>query len=162
MAMKKKAPAKKAAPAKKKPTPTEVQSKRMRALANREEYKKWNKTSAASRRYEDDAYLRGLKPGYTEGVFYSEGIARTERAAYEKQRVKELQQAKLAMKQGVTKSGGYVGGFSQLRGAGGGYDIQDLRKANRSDKYKGEQAVKNSGGSLTRNARGKTTKRNAK
>lgn len=159
MAMKKKA---QKAPAKKKPTPTEVQSKRMKELARSEEYKKYRQTSAASRRYEDEMYLRSLKPGYGEGGFWSEGLQRKASLDYEKERIKELKQAKSSMKQGVTKSGGYVGGKSLLRGAGGGYDIQDVRKANRSDKYKGEQAVKNSGGSLTRNARGKTTKRNAK
>jgi hypothetical protein len=157
MAMKKKAPAKKGASDK----AIKAQSSRMKRQANQIEYDLWNKKEAASRRLGDEAYLRGIKPGFYEGGFFSEGIARKESLDWERQRVKDLQQAKAAMKSGVTKSGGYVGGKKLTRGAGGGFDITDLREARRSDKWKGDLAVKKTG-SMTRNARGKTTKRNAK
>jgi hypothetical protein len=88
------------------------------------------------------------------GRFYSTGLMNKEMQKIAARKAKELKDASKQMKQGVTKSGGYSEPLL-------GIALRDLRGA-KSAKFKAEQAVKKTGGSLSRNARGKTTKRNAK
>ena len=88
------------------------------------------------------------------GNFYSTGLMNKEMKEFAASKAKKLKNASTQMKQGVTKSGVYS---KPLLGT----ELRRLRSA-KSAKFKAEQAVKKSGGSLSRNARGKTTKRKAK
>ena len=170
MAMKKKAAApKKAAPKKaasKKNSPIEYQkgaserskkaaSKRLQGAARKDS---WDKFSKKMYDYE---YDRGMRDKYVNfvgegegGGFWSSGLSRKEDQKRAKQYATEAKTASQQIKQGVTKSGGYAGPYftNDLRAA--------REAAKRSDKFKAEQAVKKSGGSMTRNARNK--KKNAK
>lgn len=88
------------------------------------------------------------------GGFWSSGLARKEDQKRAKQYATEAKTASEQIKQGVTKSGGYAGPYFTN-------DLRPARKAaKRSDKFKAEQAVKKSGGSMTRNSGNK--KKNAK
>ena len=167
MAMKKAAP-KKAAPKKpaaKKNSPIEYQkgaserskkaaSKRLEGEARKDSWDKYSK------RMYNYYYDRGMRDKYVNwvgegegGGFWSSGLARKEDQKRAKEAATKAKTASQQIKQGVTKSGGYAGPWFDS-------DLRDARKAKRSDKFKAEQAVKKSGGSMTRNARNK--KRNAK
>lgn len=132
-------------------------SKRMEAEARKDSWGKFKK------RMYDYEKSTGLRDKYTNwvgqgegGEFWSSGLQRQREQKRAKADAIQAKTVSQQMKQGVTKSGGYAGPYL------GGPTPSDLRKAKRSDKFKAEQAVKKSGGSLSRNARGKTTKRNAK
>ena len=170
MAMKKKAAApKKAAakkPAAKKNSPIEYQkgaserskkaaSKRLEAAGRKDRRDKFKKT-LYNYRYDQgmrDKYVNWVGEGEG-GGFWSSGLSRKEDQKRAKQRATEAKTASEQIKQGVTKSGGYAGRYFTD-------DLRTARKvAKRSDKFKAEQAVKKSGGSMTRNARNK--KKNSK
>ena len=161
MAMKKKAPAKKAA-AKNGASERaqKAQSKRMNAqtLSSwRNAQPERGKEATSLRMSEQFERNKGAVYSGKEtesGRFYSTGMMNKEMQKYAASKAKKLKDASKQMKQGVTKSGGYSEPLL-------GIQLRDLRGA-KSAKFKAEQAVKKSGGSLSRNARGKTTKRNAK
>ena len=88
------------------------------------------------------------------GKFWSTGLSNKQDLNNAREQANNLKAASQRMKQGVTKSGGYSKSLL-------GLDESRLRRT-KSAKFKAEQAVKKSGGSMSRNARGKTTKRNAK
>ena len=89
------------------------------------------------------------------GRFWSTGLSNKQDLEYAREQAKNAKAASQLKKQGVTKSGGYQGDTMTQ------YYVRDSRSP-KSGKFKAEQAVKKSGGSMSRNARGKTTKRNAK
>jgi hypothetical protein len=170
MAMKKKAAPKKAAPAKKK-SPIDypegasgraknAQSKRMEAQ-RRASYRvgqpdrgndaAGERMSEYQRKNKGEVYSAKETEG---GRFWSTGLSNKAELDYAREQAKRLKAASQQKKQGVTKSGGYSQDMWTQR------SLQDLRT--KSSKFKAEQAVKKSGGSMSRNARGKTTKRNAK
>jgi hypothetical protein len=165
MAMKKKAAAPKKA-ASKKNSPIEYQkgaserskkaaSKRLEAAGRKDSWDKFQK------RMYNYHYSQGMRDKYVNwvgegegGGFWSSGLSRKEDQKRAKQRATEAKTASQQIKQGVTKSGGYAGPYIYN-------DLRPAREAaKRSDKFKAEQAVKKSGGSMTRNARNK--KKNAK
>jgi hypothetical protein len=163
MAAKKAAP-KKAAPSAKKapidyPKGASARSKNAASKRMEGEARKvsWDKFSKKMYNY---AYDQGMKDKFTSyvgtgesGEFSSSGLDRKRNEKRAKEEAARLKDASNKKKQGVTKSGGYSQdmwtdySLSQLRGA-------------KSAKFKAEQAVKKSGGSMTRNAGNK--KKNAK
>jgi hypothetical protein len=159
MAMKKKAPAKKKAPidypegasnrSKK------VASKRMEAQArfSRNPQPSRGNTAAGNRLSEYERQNRAMVYQDEGGNFWSTGLQNKADREFAASQAERLKAASQQMKQGVTISGGYAKDYSS--------QINKLRRA-KSAKFKADQAVKKSGGSLSRNARGKTTKRNAK
>ena len=160
----KKAASKKAAPsAKKAPIdyPKGASERSKKAASKRMESEareiSWNKFSKRMYNY---AYDQGMKNKYTNyvgegegGGFSSSGLDRKEREKYAKELAARAKDASQKKKQGVTKSGGYSKDMWTNE------SLRDLRNA-KSDKFKAEQAVKKSGGSMTRNAGNK--KKNAK
>ena len=113
-----------------------------------------------SKRMYDYTKSQGLKDKFTSyagigegGSFASTGLDRKRDAARAKEAAGRTKAASQQMKQGVTKSGGYS------RDMWTDYSLGQLRGA-KSDKFKADQAVKKSGGSLSRNAGNK--KKNAK
>ena len=168
MAMKKAAPKKPAAkkPAAKKNSPIEYQkgaSERSKKAASKrlEKEARTDSRKKSRKRMYDYYYDQGMRDKYVNwvgedegGGFWSSGLSRKEDQKRAKQAATKAKTASEQIKQGVTKSGGYAGP----------YVYNDLRPARaaakRSDKFKAEQAVKKSGGSMTRNSGNK--KKNAK
>jgi hypothetical protein len=163
MAAKKAAPKKAAPSAKKAPIDypkgasersKKAESKRMNAKAREIS---WDKFTKRMYDYNKSSALRSKYTNWVGegegGGFYSSGLARKDDQKRAKEAATKAKTASQQMKQGVTKSGGYAAPYL-------GNAIADARKAKRSDKFKAEQAVKKSGGSLSRNAGNK--KKNAK
>jgi|688.fasta_scaffold1077143_1 hypothetical protein len=160
----KKAAAKKAAPAKKKapidyPKGASKRSQNAASTRMEKEARTIGRNEFSKRMY-DYIKSEGLKNKFTTyagigegGSFASTGLDRKRDAARAKELAARTKAASQQMKQGVTKSGGYS------RDMWTDYSLSQLRGA-KSDKFKAEQAVKKSGGSLTRNAGNK--KKNAK
>ena len=163
MAAKKAAP-KKAAPAKKKAPidypegasgrSKKAASKRMEAQAQNIRFSRNDAKNAASRRAtEQAASMQNWVERSEGGDFVSSAMIRKNYQAMAKKEAERLKAASQQMKQGVTKSGGYSKDLFTNRG------FRDLRSV-KSAKFKADQAVKKSGGSLTRNTGNK--KKNAK
>jgi hypothetical protein len=161
MAMKKKAPAKKKAPidypegasgrSKK------AASKRMEAQAQNIRWSRNDAKNAASRRATEQAdSMQNWVERSEGGDFVSSAVIRKNYQAMAREKAERLKAASQQMKQGVTKSGGYSKDMF-TRGS-----LRDLRSrpSTKSAKFKADQAVKKSGGSLTRNTKNK--KKNAK
>lgn len=157
MAMKKKAPARSGASDKAK----KAQSQRLKAQTRASWYEgqpERGKEAASERLSTYEQKNRGAvySGKQTEsGRFWSTGLSNKQDLEYARGRAKDAKDASQLKKQGVTKSGGYRGDAITQ------YYVRDSRSP-KSAKFKAEQAVKKSGGSMSRNARGKTTKRNAK
>lgn len=155
MAMKKAAPKKSGASDKAK----KAQSKRMNAqtlYSWRNAQPERGNEAAGGRMSEYERKNRGAVYSGKEtesGKFWSTGLSNKAELDYARERAKRLKAASQQKKQGVTKSGGYSADLM------GKIDVTRVRRP-KSAKFKAEQAVKKSGGSMTRNARNK--KRNAK